>query len=413
MLRTGARAARAPRWRVALAALAVLALLALLAAARLAASAPGRVAAPAPSGGPAPATRAAAPAVQAPGAPGATVAPHAPAAACALPGLRAQLAQLLIVGFPGTRPTGESLRLVGQGVGGLILFKDNVVSGDQVRSLVRGLQAAAPIPLEIGVDQEPGTRVARLRGIVPSSPSARALGRLPAAQVERYGRRLGTALAALGVTADFAPVLDVTWASGDVIGDRSFSGDPAAAGRAGVAFLRGLQAGGVAPVGKHFPGHGESTTDSHVQLPVVRSSVARLRAHALPPFQAAVRAGVPAVMVAHLLITGVDARRPASLSPIVIGGLLRQELGFRGLVVTDALEMGAIVRGRSLPEAAELAVAAGSDQVLLGASYRSAPAVIDRLEQAVAGGRIARPRVREAFLRVERFKGQHRWDGCG
>ncbi|HYT26894.1 MAG TPA: glycoside hydrolase family 3 N-terminal domain-containing protein, partial [Actinomycetota bacterium] len=142
-------------------------------------------------------------------------------------------------------------------------------------------------------------------------------------------------------------------------------------------------------------------------------SLARLRARALPPFRQAADAGLPGVMVGHLLVTAVDPDRPASLSPVVIGRLLRQEVGFRGLVVTDALEMGAIVRSRGLPEAAELAVAAGSDQVLIGAGYGSVTAVIDRLERAVAAGRLPRARVREAFLRVERFKGQHRWDGCG
>jgi beta-N-acetylhexosaminidase len=408
MLRTGARSPHFPRWLIALIALVVLVPFAVQ---RLAATSPSPPPAPTRTGGSAPVggpgSGTAAVTTAPPGTPTAGQAP-----ACTLPPLRTQLAQLVIVGFPGTRPNAENLGLVGQGVGGLILFKRNVVSGPQVRALVEGLQARASIPLEIAVDQEPGTRVARLAGIVPPSPSARALGRMPPERVYRYAERLGRAMAGLGVTADFAPVLDVTGASGSVIGDRSFGADPAPAGRAGTAFLRGLQAGGVAPVGKHFPGHGETTTDSHAQLPVVGSSVARLRARALPPFQAAIRAGLPGVMLGHLLVTQVDARLPASLSPVVTGRLLRQELGFRGLVVTDALEMGAIMHDRSLPAAAELAVAAGSDQVLVGADHGPVTAVIERLERAVAAGRLSGQRVREAFLNVERFKGQHRWDGC-
>ncbi|SRR6266508_5434 len=408
MLRTGARPPRFPRWLIAPI---VLALLSALAVQRLAATSPspppltGGSAAAGGQGTGATAAPATAPAPSATGTTG-----QAPA--CALPPLRTQLAQLVIVGFPGTRPNAENLKLVSQGVGGLILFKRNVVSGPQVRALVKGLQARASIPLEIAVDQEPGTRVARLAGIVPATPSARALGRMPPDRIRQHAERMGRAMAGLGVTADFAPVLDVTGASGSVIGDRSFGADPATAGRAGVAFLRGLRAGGVAAVGKHFPGHGESTTDSHLRLPVVGSSLADLRARALPPFQEAIRAGLPGVMLGHLLVTNLDGRRPASLSPVVTGRLLRQELGFRGLVVTDALEMGAIVRSRSLPAAAELAVAAGADQVLVGTDHRPVSAVITRLEQAVAAGRLSRPRVREAFLRVERFKGQHRWDGC-
>jgi len=414
MLRTGARSPRFPRWLIAPIVLALLSPLAIQLAATSPSSpppAPPRTGGPGPPGGPGTGTAAmAAPTpTTAPPAAGTTGQPPA----CTLPPLRTQLAQLVVVGFPGTRPDAENLRLVRQGVGGLILFKRNVVSGPQVRALVKGLQARASIPLEIAVDQEPGTRVARLAGIVPPTPSARALGRMPPERIERYAQRLGRAMAGLGVTADFAPVLDVTAASGSVIGDRSFGSDPATAARAGVAFLRGLRAGGVTAVGKHFPGHGESTTDSHLRLPVVRSSMADLRARALPPFREAIRAGLPGVMLGHLLVTELDPRRPASLSPVVTGRLLRQELGFRGLVVTDALEMGAVVRSRSLPEAAELAVAAGSDQVLVGADHRAVTAVIDRLERAVAAGRLSRPRVRQAFLQVERFKGQHRWDPCG
>jgi len=144
-----------------------------------------------------------------------------------------------------------SRRLVDRGVGGLLLFRGNVASAGQVRALVADLKGRAEIPLEVAVDQEPGTRVARLAGLVRATPSARQLGRLPADRVERYGQAMGRDLAALGITADLAPVLDVTGARWDgIIGDRSFGADPATAGRAAVAFMRGLSAGGVAPVGK-------------------------------------------------------------------------------------------------------------------------------------------------------------------
>ncbi|HEV3398444.1 MAG TPA: glycoside hydrolase family 3 N-terminal domain-containing protein, partial [Actinomycetes bacterium] len=214
-------------------------------------------------------------------------------ASCAtLPALRTQLAQLLLVGFPGTRPGRVSRGLVDRGIGGLLLFRGNVVSAGQVRALVADLKQRAEIPLEVAVDQEPGTRVARLAGIVRASPSARELGRMPAERVERYGLATGRDLAVLGITADLAPVLDVTGARWDgVIGDRSFGADPATAGRAAVAFMRGLAAGGVAPVGKHFPGHGATTVDSHRRLPVVPASMDRLHAHDLAPYRAAISSG--------------------------------------------------------------------------------------------------------------------------
>ena len=343
--------------------------------------------------------------------------PAAPAAlagtgCAAVPPLRTQLAQLLLVGFPGTRPGAVSRGLVERGVGGLLLFRGNVVSAGQVRALVADLKGRAEIPLEVAVDQEPGTRVARLAGIVRAAPSARELGRMPAERVERYGKATGRDLAALGVTADLAPVLDVTGARWDgVIGDRSFGSDPATAGRAAVAFMRGLAAGGVAPVGKHFPGHGATTVDSHHRLPVVAASLARLHAHDLAPFRAAIRSGLDAVMVGHLVVRAVDPRTPATLSPAVVGGLLRGRLGFGGLVVSDALEMGAIAGTVTLPVAAERAVAAGVDQLVLS-GHGAVPAVLGQLERAVADGRLSRARVREAFLRVQRFKRVDRWDGC-
>jgi beta-N-acetylhexosaminidase len=340
-------------------------------------------------------------------------APTPPAGACAaLPPLRTQLAQLLLVGFPGTRPGTVSRGLVERGVGGLLLFRGNVVSAGQVRALVADLKGRAEIPLEVAVDQEPGTRVARLAGIVRAAPSARELGRMPADRVERYGRATGRDLAALGVTADLAPVLDVTGARWDgVIGDRSFGSDPATAGRAAVAFMRGLAAGGVAPVGKHFPGHGATTVDSHHRLPVVAASMARLHARDLAPFRAAIRSGLDAVMVGHLVVRAVDPRTPATLSPAVVGGLLRGRLGFGGLVVSDALEMGAIAGTVTVPVAAERAVAAGVDQLVLS-GHGAVPAVLRQLERAVADGRLSRARVREAFLRVQRFKRVDRWSGC-
>jgi beta-N-acetylhexosaminidase len=345
--------------------------------------------------------------------PEAAAVPGPGAAGCAtLPPLATQLAQLLLVGFPGTTAGPASRRLVDRGVGGLLLFRRNVASAGQVKALVAELRARAAIPLEVAVDQEPGLRVARLAGIVRGVPPARRLGRMPPDRVYRYGLATGRDLAALGVTADLAPVLDVTGASWDgVIGDRSFGADPATVSRAAVAFLRGLAAGGVAPVGKHFPGHGATSVDSHRRLPVVSGTAAGLAARDLVPFRAAIRAGLDAVMVGHLVVRAVDPRAPATLSPAVVGGLLRGRLGFGGLVVSDALEMGAVAASWPLPVAAERALAAGVDQLVLS-DHGRVPAVLDHLERAVAAGRVSRARVGDAFLRVQRFKRVDRWAGC-
>jgi beta-N-acetylhexosaminidase len=181
--------------------------------------------------------------------------------------------------------------------------------------------------------------------------------------------------------------------------------------RAAVAWRRGLAAAGVAAVGKHFPGHGATTVDSHRLLPVVEASLARLDGRDLAPFRAAIRSGLDAVMVGHLVVRAVDPARPATLSRAVVGGLLRGRLRFDGLVVSDALEMGAIAGTLSLPVAAERALAAGIDQLTLS-GHIQVPAVLDHLAEAVAAGRLSQARVREAFLRVQRFKRVERWSGC-
>ena len=332
--------------------------------------------------------------------------------ACALPNLRRQLAQLLVVGFTGTEPDATATAPVKAGVGGVILFKPNVQSAAQVKRLVAGLKDASGFRLSVGVDQEPGTKVARLAGMVPASPPARTLGRQDPAVIERTGRDLGRALKGLGITVDYAPVLDVTGGSG-VIGDRSFGADAATAGRAGTAFMRGLEAGGVLPVGKHFPGHGATSDDSHEALPTISLGPGRLDREHVAPFRTAIKAGLPAVMVGHLRVEAVDPERPASLSPDVVDGLLRHDLGFDGLVVTDAMEMGALTDRWSIPEAAELALLAGVDQLLIGLPDPPVREVVDHLAAAVRAGRLERSRVREAFLRVQAAKGERRWAGCG
>ncbi|HYN48492.1 MAG TPA: glycoside hydrolase family 3 N-terminal domain-containing protein [Candidatus Nanopelagicales bacterium] len=335
-------------------------------------------------------------------------------AGCDLPPLDVRVAQLLLAGVVGTAPTAASLALVRSGVGGVLLLGSNLESGPQVAALVAGLQAEAALPLVVAIDEEPG-RIGRLAraGIIEGSPSARDLGKEPAATVRATARRIGEALAKLGITTNLAPVLDVTGAAaGGVIGDRSFGSSPSVVTRAGDAFLAGLADAGIAGVGKHFPGHGETTVDSHTSLPKVGASLATLRKRALPPFVAAIGAGVPAIMVGHLLVPALDASRPASLSRAVIQGLLRDDLGFAGLVMADDFGMGALDSWGDLPRRTELAIAAGVDMAIV-LDERAIPDVVAGLLDAVAEGRLPEARVDEAFLRVVRFKGLAGYEGCG
>jgi beta-N-acetylhexosaminidase len=335
-----------------------------------------------------------------------------PAGTCDLPPLAFRAAQLLLVGVPGTEIGATSRALARGGVGGVILYGPNIADAAQVRSLIAALQASVEVPLAIAVDEESG-RVARFAtaGILPQTPTARALGQHSAAFVRSTGTSIGRGLHDLGVTVDLAPVLDVTDAAASgVIGDRSFGSDPAAVARAGVAFAKGLAAGGVSAVGKHFPGHGETSVDSHTSLPLVSASRATLVRRALPPFVAAVKAGIPAIMLGHLLVPSIDAKLPASLSPKVVG-MLRDDLGFDGLVMTDDLYMGALAAQWDVATSAEMAVAAGVDMVILSAGT-GALDVAGALVTAVEEGRLTEARLTDAFLRVERFKNVTRWAAC-
>jgi beta-N-acetylhexosaminidase len=320
------------------------------------------------------------------------------------------VASLLCVGFHGTTPSREVLELVARGVSGVILFSRNVESAEQVAGLTAALKRAAGRPLLVAIDQE-GGRVARLRAPqgFTELPPMRALGAIGDERLAReVGALLGRELRAVGIDQDYAPVVDVdTNPANPVIGDRSLSRDPATVGRLGAALALGLQQSGVAACAKHFPGHGDTSQDSHVDLPRLPHPLERLRAVELPPFRALAEAGVAAVMTAHVVFEPFDPRRPATLSPEVMR-LLRDEVGFRGACVSDDLEMKAVAEHFPLEEAAPGAVAAGVDQLLVCHRAELQHRAIDLVRGAVEDGRIPRARIAEAKARVEgllRFAG--------
>jgi len=287
------------------------------------------------------------------------------------------LAGLILAGFPGlTADNAEVDARAALGVGGWIVFGRNVESPAQVAELLRGLAERSDAPL-LCVDQE-GGRVARLRAPLTVWPPMGVVGeRGDPALAEDVGRALAAELAAVGFTLDFAPVLDVnSHAENPVIGDRAFGADPHAVIATGIPLLDGLQSTGLAACAKHFPGHGHVDTDSHYALPVCHLSREDLDAH-LAPFRAAIEAGVASVMTAHVVYPAVDAENPATLSPAWIDGILRRELGFDGPVLTDDLEMGAIVDQVGIGEAAVRAIRAGVDGLLV--CHR-----LDRMQEVVA-----------------------------
>jgi beta-N-acetylhexosaminidase len=274
----------------------------------------------------------------------------------------------MMIGFNGLEaPTPFVRDLIRRGLGGVILFARNVEAPAQVARLTNALSGLAPAgPLLVAVDQE-GGRVARLRRGFTALPPMRRLGETGDADLcERAGAICGRELRAVGFNYDFAPVLDVdTNPKNPVIGDRSFSRDPGEVARLGLAFARGLRASKVAACGKHFPGHGDTLADSHKTLPRLERDLDSLRQIELAPFREAVRAEIDSIMTAHVIYSALDPDLPATLSPKIMRRLLREELGYEGVVVSDDLEMAAIADRFDLGEAAKLALAAGIDLVLV------------------------------------------------
>jgi beta-N-acetylhexosaminidase len=322
--------------------------------------------------------------------------------------LRYQMGQLLIAGFDGQRVPVELKALAREfGLGGLILFGRNIAEPEQVAELsFEAGQLVPDPPLWISVDQE-GGRVARLKAPFTEWPPMATLGRSGDVQLaERFARALGAELKAIGVTLNYAPVLDVhTNPKNPIIGDRALGESAEDVARLGAAIVRGLQGEGVAACGKHFPGHGDTSVDSHLALPLVEHPPDRLRAVEFVPFKAAIDARVATMMTAHVLIPSLDATRPATLSRQVVTGILREELKYEGAILSDDLEMKAIANEYTVPSAAVMAIEAGCDGVLIcSGDHDVKAAALEALVHAVEEGRLPLARVEDALRRQQRAK---------
>lgn len=327
------------------------------------------------------------------------------------PSLSRRIAATLLPGFVGTTLPDWLERRLRDGLGGVCVFGPNIVSADQLRALTDAIYAANPDAI-VAIDEEGGD-VTRLHYATGSPyPGNAVLGRLgDAERTERVARRVGAELRAAGVNLDFAPDVDINSnPDNPVIGVRSFGVSPAVVAEQGAAWVRGLQSAGVAACAKHFPGHGDTAQDSHLALPVVDLSAAELRERELVPFRAAVEAGVRSVMTSHILLPQLDAALPATFSHPIVEGLLRGELGFDGLVVTDALDMLGASGERGIPEAAVLALAAGCDLLCLGTENtdEQLTAIVEAVAEAIASGRLSAERVEEAAGRVVGLAGELR-----
>jgi beta-N-acetylhexosaminidase len=328
--------------------------------------------------------------------------------------LEHKIGQLMIIGVPGPQ-----LDLMTRGVlesiqpGGILLNAQNIESASQVAELTTSIRQVIEVPPIIAVDQE-GGRVDRLKAIFTPMPSAdllRASGDVSIAS--RLGEITAEALRVLGFNLNFAPVLDL--ATDDAVDNglkgRYLGGNVAEVVRIAGAYLEGLQRGGVIGVGKHFPGLGASSVDSHSQLPEVTRSRDELLKHDVAPYSelfSKINARLSAVMVGHAHYPALDgpAPLPSSISKNVLTNLLREELGFKGLALTDDLEMGAITASRDLSEAVLSAVEAGADMVMIAGSQslERAAAAWEAMVAAANSGRISKTHIKRAFDHIARIK---------
>jgi beta-N-acetylhexosaminidase len=319
--------------------------------------------------------------------------------------IRRDLLPLFCFGFDGTELPEHMGKLLGEGLGGVILFKRNLHDLEQICSLTASLHRHAAGPLLVGVDQE-GGRVVRLPPPFLIPPPAAVLGRIGDPGLTRdVAQAVGRELRAAGFTWNLAPVLDVhTNPDNPIIGDRAFSHDPHCVARMGLAAFRGFEDAGILTTGKHFPGHGETATDSHLTLPESLQPKARWNAVEFLPFREAIRAGVPSILVAHLYCPALDPTAPSSLSRIIVTDILRGELGFDGMVASDDLEMGAILTRFDIGEAAVRFLDAGGDLLLVCRDADHQRRAVAAVESAVRSGRLSRPRVQASLDRLARLR---------
>lgn len=322
-----------------------------------------------------------------------------------------QIGQLLMIGISGTTLTdAEAQFICDRQIGGVILFSRNVTDPAQCATLTRYLRSLTEVPMFIGIDQE-GGRVARLRHPFTLFPTARRLGEYDQPEATyQCAAAMAAELRAVGIDLNFAPVLDIdTNPANPIIGDRAFGTAPPQVVRHALQVIAGLQDHGVIACGKHFPGHGDTATDSHHTLPVCDLAPARMDEVELAPFAAAIAAGVGCLMTAHVQYPQIDDRWPASLSEAIVTGLLRERLGYNGVVITDDLEMKGITDGFPVADAAVRGIAVGSDIALICHSLDLQQAAYEALCQAVDAGEISAAQIGRSLDRIGRLKARFRY----
>lgn len=320
-----------------------------------------------------------------------------------------KIGQLVISGFYGTTLDENILKLIKENkISGVILFNRNVKDPNTLLSLNNSLKESNKnnkLPLFISVDEEGGS-VTRMPKDIKRLPTNKYIGSLNNKDLSyNVGEILGEQLSYFGFNMNFAPVLDINSnPNNPVIGDRSFGNNKDIVASLGTSTMKGIQSKNIISVVKHFPGHGDTSVDSHVNLPVVNYDINRLNSFEFVPFKTAIQNGADAVMVGHILLPKIDNKYPSSMSYEIVTNILRKDLGFNGLVVSDDMTMGAITENYSIEEASIKSINAGMDLLLVCQKYENTENVLKTLKEAVLNGTISKERLDNALYNIISIK---------
>lgn len=323
--------------------------------------------------------------------------------------LEEKIGQMIFAGVDGANYDQTADNLIHQyHVGGIIFNKKNFLSADQTTQFVNKMKlenAENPLSIFLGVDQE-GGRVAKLPGNLTPIPTSLKIGNVGSSDFSyAIGELLGTEVRSFGFNMNFAPVLDINSnPNNPVIGDRSFGNTADIVSRLGIETMKGIQSENVIAVVKHFPGHGDTSTDSHLELPRVNKSLKELEELELLPFKQAIQEGADVVMIAHILLPQLDSVNPSSMSEVIITDLLRKQLDYDGVVITDDMTMQAITDHYDIGVASVQSVKAGSDIVMIAHDYNKVVKVFDAIHAAVVNGEISEERINESVIRIIQLK---------
>ncbi|MEG1002314.1 beta-N-acetylhexosaminidase [Clostridium sp.] len=323
-----------------------------------------------------------------------------------------KIGQLVVSGFYGTSTDSSITKLIKEDkISGVILFGRNVLDAPTLQSLNKNLKEvnkSNKLPLFISVDEEGGL-VSRMPKELKKLPSNKYIGDLNSETISyKVGEIIGEELSYFGFNMDFAPVLDINSnPNNPIIGDRAFSNIKDVVSNLGTSTMLGLTSKNIISVVKHFPGHGDTSVDSHVNLPLVNNDINRLKSFEFIPFKNAIDKGCDAVMVSHIMLPKIDNKYPATMSSKIVTDILRTDLNFKGLVVSDDMTMGAIAENYSLDDASVQSINAGVDLLLICHNYENTKAVLLALKNAVLNGTITQERLNSALYNIISIKNKY------